>query len=63
VNAVSRAFFLNYHYHLAHHRHPTTPWLHLRDFVEPGEPQPSFLGVWLSMWRGPRRLETVPDER
>ena len=57
VNPVSRAFFLNYHYHLAHHRHPTTPWLHLKALVDPAEPQPSFLGVWLSMWRGPRRLD------
>lgn len=57
VNPVSRAFFLNYHYHLAHHRHPTMPWLHLRTLVDPGEPQPSFFAVWLSMWRGPRRLD------
>jgi fatty acid desaturase len=57
VNPVSRAFFLNYHYHLAHHRHPTTSWLHLKALVDPAEPQPSFFGVWLSMWRGPRRLD------
>jgi fatty acid desaturase len=56
VNPVSRAFFLNYHYHLAHHRHPQTPWLHLGKMIDPAEPQPSFFGVWLSMWRGPRRL-------
>lgn len=59
VNPVSRAFFLNYHYHRAHHRHPQTPWLHLPRLVDPAEPQPSFLGVWLSMWRGPRRTETA----
>lgn len=57
ANPVSRAFFLNYHYHLAHHRHPTMPWLHLKAMVDPAEPQPSFFGVWLSMWRGPRRLD------
>ncbi|HUQ09716.1 MAG TPA: fatty acid desaturase [Steroidobacteraceae bacterium] len=56
ASAFSRAMFLNYHYHLAHHRHPNTPWLHLGRFVEAGAPQPSFLRVWLSMWRGPRRL-------
>lgn len=61
VNPVSRALFLNYHYHLAHHRHPTTPWLYLRKMVEPDDPRPSFLGVWLSMWRGPRRLDASPD--
>lgn len=56
VNPVSRTLFLNYHYHLAHHRHPNTPWLYLGRHVDRSEPQPSFLGVWLSMWRGPRRL-------
>jgi fatty acid desaturase len=57
VNPISRALFLNYHYHRAHHRHPQTPWLHLPRLVDPAERQPSFLGVWLSMWRGPRRID------
>jgi len=56
ANPVSRALFLNYHYHLAHHRHPNTPWLYLGQHVETTAAQPSFLGVWLQMWRGPRRL-------
>jgi fatty acid desaturase len=56
ANAFSRTMFLNYHYHLAHHRHPDTPWLYLGTHVDASEPQPSFLRVWLSMWRGPRRL-------
>jgi fatty acid desaturase len=56
ANALSRMLFLNYHHHLAHHRHPNTPWLYLGRYVDPAEPRPSFLGIWLSMWRGPRRL-------
>jgi fatty acid desaturase len=60
ANAVSRTLFLNYHYHLAHHRHPNTPWLYLGRFVDHAQSQPSFLGIWLSMWRGPRRLPTPP---
>ena len=60
ANPVSRALFLNYHYHLAHHRHPNTPWLYLGDFVDHSAPQPSFLRIWLSMWRGPRRLPAPP---
>jgi fatty acid desaturase len=56
ANPVSRLLFLNYHLHLAHHRHPNTPWPYLGQHVEHGEPRPSFLAVWLSMWRGPRRL-------
>lgn len=56
ASAFSRAMFLNYHYHLAHHRHPNTPWLHLGQYVDRADAQPSFLRIWLSMWRGPRRL-------
>ena len=60
ANALSRTMFLNYHYHLAHHRHPNTPWLYLGEHVDKSEPQPSFLGIWLAMWRGPRRLPAPP---
>jgi fatty acid desaturase len=60
ANPVSRLLFLNYHHHLAHHRHPTTPWLHLGQYVAQDEPRPSFLGIWLAMWRGPRRLPASP---
>jgi fatty acid desaturase len=60
ANVISRSLFLNYHHHLAHHRHPNTPWLYLGRYVDPAEPQPSFLGIWLRMWRGPRRLPTPP---
>lgn len=56
ASGFSRAMFLNYHYHLAHHRHPNTPWLYLGQYVDRSEPQPSFLRIWLTMWRGPRRL-------
>ena len=59
-DGLSRLLFLNYHHHLAHHRHPNTPWLYLGEFVDRSEPQPSFLRIWLSMWRGPRRLPTPP---
>ena len=54
VNPLVRMLFLNYHHHLAHHQHPTVPWIHLPKLVDPSMPQPSFLGVWLSMWRGPK---------
>lgn len=56
VNVVIRSLFLNYHYHLAHHRHPQVSWIHLERFVEADEAQPSYLRTWLSMWRGPRPL-------
>ena len=56
VSPVTRALFLNYHHHLAHHRHPQVPWLHLGRYVDPSEEQPSFWKIYLEMWRGPRPL-------
>ena len=35
VNPSTRLLFLNYHHHLAHHRHPQVPWIHLGRFVDP----------------------------
>jgi fatty acid desaturase len=60
VNSVVRLLFLNYHFHLVHHRSPGIPWIHLPKFVRPGDAQRSFWSVYLSMWLGPRRL---PQER
>jgi fatty acid desaturase len=48
--------FLNYHHHHAHHQHPDVPWIHLGQFVDFAAPRPSFLRMYLSMWRGPRPL-------
>jgi fatty acid desaturase len=56
VNPVVRTFFLNYHYHLVHHRHPQLPWLHLPSRLNPSDPMPAYREIWLQMWRGPRPL-------
>ena len=56
VNRCVRALFLNYHLHRAHHRFPNVPWLHLPAVAGRDPGQPSYLRVWLRMWRGPRRL-------
>lgn len=56
VSPLTRALFLNYHHHLAHHRNPHVPWIHLGGFVDPSEERPSFWRIYLRMWRGPRPL-------
>lgn len=56
VDPLTRVFFLNYHHHRAHHLSPQTPWLHLPARVDHGRPRPSWLGVYLAMWAGPRPL-------
>jgi fatty acid desaturase len=56
-----RWVFLNYHFHLAHHRAPQTSWIHLGKLVRAGDPAPSFFSIWLAMWRGPRALPGGDD--
>ena len=50
------ALWLHHNWHLAHHEHPTVPWIYLPAIGrESSDPQRGFL-VWsyLRMWRGPR---------
>jgi fatty acid desaturase len=60
VNRLVQYLFLNYHHHKAHHQNPHVPWLHLAKYVDFTEKRPSFLMIWLKMWRGPK---TWPAER
>ena len=56
VSKFSHAVFLNYHYHLAHHRDPNIAWINLPDYVKRDDPNPSFWKIYLQMWRGPRAV-------
>jgi fatty acid desaturase len=60
VNKVVQYIFLNYHHHLAHHQYPKVPWIHLHRFVNFGSPRPSFLRIYLSLWKGPRPIHQPP---
>ena len=56
VNPMVRYVFLNYHFHLVHHVYPYVPWIHLGKFVDKvddGGERPSFMSIYLKMWRGP----------
>ncbi len=60
VNPVTRWIFLNYHFHQVHHIHPRMPWLYLPEHVDPRFPQPSFLRIYLEMWKGPKPVDSPP---
>lgn len=60
VNPILRCIFLNYHHHLAHHRNPTLPWIHLPKFVDFSQPRPSFLRTYGRLWLGPRHTAEPP---
>lgn len=59
VPRLVRGIFLNYHYHLVHHRNPALCWTDLPNHVRPDDPSPSFWAIYVQMWRGPRPL---PDD-
>ena len=59
VNKLVQWLFLNYHHHKAHHQHPDVPWS-CTEHVDFSEHRPSFVRIWLSMWRGPRPLPKDP---
>jgi fatty acid desaturase len=52
------ALWLNHNWHLAHHEHPTVPWIHLPDLAPEPERRRRFLPwEYLKMWKGPRRTD------
>ena len=57
---VTQALFLNYNLHLAHHRQPGIPWIHLPRLVRKGDPNPSFWPIYLGLFRGARPAPTGP---
>lgn len=56
INPITKAFFLNYHDHLAHHQHPNVPWIHLPKFIDPAAERPHFWSIYLRMWKGPIKM-------
>ncbi|MDH4048544.1 MAG: fatty acid desaturase [Gammaproteobacteria bacterium] len=62
VNPLTKLLFLNYHDHLAHHRHPGISWLYLPRLVDSTEPRPSFLSIYLRMWLGPRPISDAASD-
>jgi fatty acid desaturase len=55
--------FLNYNFHLAHHRRPDVPWIHLPRFVRPDDPRPSFWSIYLRLWLGAQPAPPGPGPR
>jgi len=49
--------WLNHNWHLAHHEHPTVPWIYLPRLSDGGESAKRGFLLWsyLRMWRGPRK--------
>jgi len=64
VSPFTRMAFLNYHFHLCHHRDPTVRWRSLPDQVRGGDASLAFKRILYFMWAGPRLKpgETLPSD-
>ena len=64
VSAFTRMAFLNYHFHLCHHRNPTVPWRSLPEQVRQDDASLAFRHILYFMWAGPRLKpgETLPSD-
>lgn len=49
-----QVLLLNFNWHLAHHQHPSVPWIHLPKINDPRRTRPPYALTWLKFWRGPR---------
>ena len=57
--------WLNHNWHLAHHEHPTVPWIHLPRLIPESETVERGFLLWsyLKMWRGPRKASKHVENR
>lgn len=56
-----QVLLLNFNWHLAHHQHPSIPWIHLPKINDARRARPPYLMTWLRFWRGPREaLDPAP---
>ncbi|WP_078119793.1 fatty acid desaturase family protein [Thiosocius teredinicola] len=60
ISAFTRAVFLNYHYHLAHHQYPAAPWNALPKLIDHSLRRPGWARIYWSLWLGPRHTDE-PD--
>lgn len=53
MGPLARRWFLNFNYHLTHHREPHVPWVHLPRVAE-RQPWRPYLRTWARSWLPPR---------
>ena len=59
---MTQYLFLNYNLHLAHHREPQVPWIHLPHRVRPEDAEPSFWSIYWKLWLGPQPAPPLPPQ-
>ncbi len=59
VSPLVRALFLNYHFHLCHHRQTSIRWHQLPSAAQTDDPHVDYWRILYLMWAGPRPLPRV----
>ncbi len=62
VSRITHIIWLNYHYHLNHHRSPSTSWLYLPYLTEKNDQNPSFWKIYFKLWKGPTKVDQKNPE-
>lgn len=60
ANRLWSLWLLNFNYHLAHHQHPSVPWIHLPRINDERRERPNYLWTWITFWAGPRPATDPP---
>jgi fatty acid desaturase len=55
--------YLNFNLHLAHHRNPKMPWIHLSAITKEEKGRMSFFRNYFRLWKGPRLTEEEEPEQ
>jgi fatty acid desaturase len=63
VSRFTRVMFLNYHYHLVHHRNTSIKWSELPANEHAGDTAISFRKILYLMWSGPRLMAQSIDRQ
>ncbi len=59
---LSQALFLNYNFHLVHHRDPSIPWQLLPRHVRACDANPSFWPIYARLWLGAKPARPLETE-
>ncbi|WP_127718377.1 fatty acid desaturase [Halobacteriovorax sp. HLS] len=59
VSLPVHMIWLNYHYHLNHHRDPNISWLYLPRLTRSSDANPSFWSIYFKLWKGPTPVSEV----
>ncbi len=62
IGKLYSLLLLNFNWHLAHHQHPSVPWIHLPRLDDKTRERPHYVWAFLRFWRGPQPCTEPPPK-